>query len=275
MLPRERVQLDQIKREQNVVDAIALVGGAVAIASALQRGSVVPDQQEINDLSAVAGMSSQAQQHVVEAMLKYLGVVRLHASSYPMVNILGPQKVNTHSVIAFTHALEAAIVDAAEAIDELIVDGACRYVVPTQPRQETMTPSGIASLIAESSAVSTWKLPFFVDRSMSTLPPGRAGDAEAVLRKSAELDGDHAIKSAIAFSGVDAAMMAAPAAGPIGVGLALSWALMALGKSLYEYQQLQRLFKASVDPDQLLRGLEHEPADKLGVILDLIGVLTI
>jgi hypothetical protein len=57
------------------------------------------------------------------------------------------------------------------------------------------------------------------------------------------------------------------------VGVALVWGVLSLIQEIHDYQQMQTLFRATIDPQMLLLGLEHEPASKLSVLLALLGAL--
>ena len=55
--------------------------------------------------------------------------------------------------------------------------------------------------------------------------------------------------------------------------MAFLWAVVTLARSVHEYEQLQTLFAASIDPAVLLLADdEHDPASTLSVFFDLLGL---
>jgi hypothetical protein len=116
-------------------------------------------------------------------------------------------------------------------------------------------------------------MPFFVERACGHLPPRDALDIDAIMALATQTESDEAIRRGLLIAGVECALIRASAAGPIGVGVALVWGVLSLIQEIHDYQQMQTLFRATIDPQMLLLGLEHEPASKLSVLLALLGAL--
>jgi hypothetical protein len=271
---RRAAHIDEVKREKVVVQGVSLVIAALSIAKAVNEGRLMLSPEDNRRLAIAAGLSSQAAQNLAEAMTQYLGAVRLHGTRYPILSLLGPREIRSDSTMYLATKIDEAIDDAVDAIEMLMASGARRFAIPpTHQNPHSMTPSALARLIAAGGRTSVWKLPFFVERATQTLPDQDAQDVDSVLTLAGKLDSEGAIANALAFGGVELAMMAAPAAGPIGVGVALQWAIVQIIQAVREYHELQALFAASVDPNYLLRGLEHEEASELDVMLSFLGLI--
>jgi hypothetical protein len=125
----------------------------------------------------------------------------------------------------------------------------------------------------KSDLLSVWKIPFFVERALLVLPPRQAIDVRAMMELAASHDVGGAIATSLAMFGVDTACMFLPAAGPVGVAIALMVAVFHLSDSVHEYRSLSALYHASLDPSLLLREAEHDEPSRLSVALDLLGLL--
>lgn len=268
---RQAAAIDQIRREQFVVQATSLGLCALVICQQLSEGRLFPESQDLRRLREATGLASQAAQNMADAMTQYLDVVRGQATSYPILTLLGPREVRADGLSNLAQKIDEVVTEAQVAIDHLMTEGARRFVIPQTFQQPT--PQALAKSVADSSVVSVWKVPFFLERAIQTLPLAQAEDVDHVRVLASQLESGTAIKSAIALGGIDVAIMAAPAAGPIGVAIAMQWACIQLFRSIEEYQQLSNLFKASIDPNYLLLGLDHEPASRIGMILAFIGVI--
>lgn len=272
----KNAEIDAVKREQFVVQAVSLGLCVLAIHAALREGRLIPEPQDMQRLAVATGLTTQAAQNTADAMTRYLDAVSRHAADYPILTLLGPRKVRTDGYSDLAKNIDEAVDDARNAIDHLMTEGARKFVIPdTYQNLHSMTPHALAKLVAEGSAVSVWKVPFFLERAIQILPEENARDVDQVMALAATLESEGAIKSSLALGGIEIAMMAAPIAGPIGVGVAVAWGLVGVIRSVQEYRQLSWLFEASIDPHYLLRGLEHEPASKLGVLLSFLGMIVL
>ncbi len=271
---RRAAQIDTIKREKIVVQGVSLIITVGALADAVGNGRIFLSPEDNRRLAYAAGLSSQAAQNMADAMRQYLRVVRQHGSDYPILSLLGPREVRSDSTIYLATKIDEAIDDAVRSIEELMRSGARSYAIPQKNDVLSAAfPSGLARVIADTGKTSVWKLPFFVERAIQTLPDRDARDADSVMALASRLESEGAIANALAVGGVELAMMAAPAAGPVGVIVALEWAVIQVIQAVREYRELQTLFEASVDPNFLLRGVEHEEASKLDVMLSLLGLI--
>jgi len=273
---RRSAHVDEVKREKTVVQGVSLLIAAATIVNAVNEGRIILAPEDNRRLGYAAGLMNQAAQNLAEALQQYLGVVRLHGSKYPILSLLGPREVRSDSTMYLASKIDEAIDDAVEAVEILMRSGARSFAIPaTHQDPHSMTPSALAKVIAESGKTSVWKLPFFVERATQTLPDRDAQDVDSVLTLAEKLDSDGAIANALALGGIELAMMAAPAAGPIGVGVALQWGILQIIHAIREYRELKTLFAASVDPNYLLRGLEHEDASKFDVMLSFLGLIVV
>ncbi|WP_432574662.1 hypothetical protein [Kineococcus sp. SYSU DK005] len=270
---RAEVKLDQIRRVAALRTAVSVVVGAAAVVMALQRGVIYPDRQELSQLALAAKIRNDGTAAEAEATAAYLVGLREAATSYPIVTVAGPLQLTARNSPQWAAELDRLLRTCEESIDELLREGAAASTMPTKPEVDALTPAGLARRAAGAGRVTAWKLPFFIDRAIGVLPPRLAEDVASVRRLAAELDSSGATKSALAFAGMDLAMLGVAAAGPIGIGLAMVWGLVELGVDLAEYEQLQKLFHATLDPTLLLLDVEHGPASALAVVLDLVGVL--
>jgi hypothetical protein len=97
----------------------------------------------------------------------------------------------------------------------------------------------------------------------------------AIQRHAQEQAKDAAFMEMFATLGCEAVATFAPAAGPIGIAIAVAWALYGFSQSMHEYREVQTLYDATLDPAILLSGdAKHDPGDPSAVIMDLVGVLT-
>jgi hypothetical protein len=246
---------------------------AVAVASSLQRGAVQLDGTAWKQIAYATQLQTEAALHTAEATTAYLQVLRREARDHPILLILEHRRL-THAVVTeVARAIDDAVEEAEKAIASIRVHGANQAAVPEQRRAQDLTCTGLAQRLSAADALSVWKLPFFVERALLELPPAEAVEVVSLMEISAELAGGAALKQSLSLFGIDTATMLAPAAGPVGIGLALAWALFTLGKSIQEYRQLSALYHATLDPAILLRGLDHEDASRTGIIMDLFGLL--
>jgi hypothetical protein len=273
---RRSTHIDDVKREKTVVQGASLLIAAATLVNAVSEGRVILSPEDNRRLGYAAGLMTDAARNQAEAMQQYLGVVRLHGSRYPILSLLGPREVSADSTMYLARMIDDAIDDAVEAIEDLMMSGARRFAIPaTHQDPHSMTPSALAKVIAHSGQTSVWKLPFFVERATQTLHDRDAADVDSVLALAEKVDSEGAIANALALGGIELAMMAAPAAGPIGVGVALQWGILQIIHAVREYRELKTLFAASIDPNYLLRGLEHEDASKLDVMLSFLGLIVV
>lgn len=273
---RKAAHVDEIRREQMVVQAISLGLCALVIYAQVREGRLLPEPEDMRRLNMATGMASEAAQHTAEAMTKYLDAIRREAAEYPILTLLGPREVPTGGFGPLCKAIDEAVADSVAACERLMAEGAGRLVVPESFASEhAMTPSRLAKRVAEASVLSVFKVPFFLERAIQTLPARDAEDVDRVLGLAAELESGKAIAGAVALGGIETAMLAAPAAGPVGVAIAVQWALVEVVRSVHEYGQLKALFEASIDPRLFLRGLEHEPASRLSILFSLLGLIVV
>jgi hypothetical protein len=271
---RRGADVDAVKREQLVVEAVALAITTLAVAAALQRGAVTLDRAAWDQIAYATKLTDQARANTAEAVTRYLQVLRREAARHPILLVLSHAELAGGTALALGRAIDDALKESGGAIETLRAEGANSETLPEQRRASDLTPSGMAERLSEAGRLSVWKLPFFVERALGHLPPERAAEVVAILQVAAETSEGAAIKQMLALFGIETSMMlAAAAGGPVGIGLALAWALFNLGGSIVEYQQLSALYHATLDPAVLLRGTDHEEAGKLGIVLDLIGLI--
>jgi proline racemase len=218
-------------------------------------------------------MSQEARTHTVEALAKYMETVRTEAEKHPVVLLLDHPDVENVSFNLFAKAVDDALRKCEKAVEKLMQGGVNQETFGTARRYQDLSFTGMAAQIANSSRVSVWKVPFFMERALLVQPVRQANVVRRMMEYAAEVEGQGAIRMNLAFMGTDTAMMVAPAAGYIGVALALTWAIISLGRSIHEYTQLSDLYEASIDPAVQLLGDEHGPASKLWVVLDLFGLI--
>ena len=270
---RRSVDLDAIKREQNVVECLALGLMINAVAGSINRLDFTMDAQAWAELASAMQMSQEARTHTVEALAKYMETVRTEAEKHPVVLLLDHPEVENVSFNLFAKAVNDALRKCEKAVEKLMQGGVNQETFGTARRYQDLSFTGMAAQIANSSRVSVWKLPFFMERALLVQPVRQANVVRRMMEYAAEVEGQGAIRMNLAFMGTDTAMMVAPAAGYIGVALALTWAIISLGRSIHEYTQLSDLYEASIDPAVQLLGDEHGPASKLWVVLDLFGLI--
>lgn len=271
----DRHELSQLKVEKLVVTAAALGLAGRAIVDAADRGVIYPDREESRQLAAALGLATQAQAHLMEATQKYFTILCALAREHPLVLQLAPKGVSSDGgVMRFALDIAETIAESHEAIATLRTDAVRQRVIPVQHADpHAYFPAGIAGLIVAAGKFSVWKMPFFVERACGHLPPRDALDVDAILTLATQTESDQAIRRSFLVAGIEFALMKAPAAGPIGVGIALVWGVIALAQEIHDYQQMQTLFRATIDPKMLLLGLEHEPASKLSVLFAFLGAL--
>ncbi|MGV3582810.1 MAG: hypothetical protein ACO1N8_10950 [Methylophilus sp.] len=266
--------VDSVKTERVVASGVAMIFALSAIDQSFKRGNIYLDQEAMRQLAEAGQMANQAQQNYLEAMSSYLEILATEAQSHPILLLLGPKALTNSTVESYTlfaAEIKETIDDTLKAIEKLRVEGACHYVIPDKIDNHSFNISVLSETISDSNAFSVWKLPFFVERAKQFLPEQRMKEVDTLIEMAAKKD--KAIASALAMGGMDLAMLAAPACGPIGVGLSVFWGIIGLIQSGYEYVELKTLFNASINPAILLRGVEHEPASKIGILLSVVGVI--
>jgi hypothetical protein len=247
---------------------------AIAVADAvLNRGAVTLDRQAWQLIDGAARLSTEAARHQAEAMTKYITVLRREARRHPVLLILDHERLTGSTVLDVGRLVDEALSEAEVALTRLRVASVNTQAIPAQRRPQDLTMTGLAERLTASDRVSVWKLPFFLEGALLEMPPAQALEIRRVMELAARTAEGREIAQSLSLLGINSAAMLAPSAGPVGIGLALAWALFNLGTSLREYRQLSDLFHATLDPDLLLRGLDHEEASKLSVILDIIGLL--
>lgn len=268
-------ELSQLKVEKWVVTAAALGLAGRAIVDAADRGVIYPDREESRQLADALGLATEAQAHLMEATQKYFTILCALARKHPLVLQLAPKGVSSDGgVMRFARDIAQTIADSREAIATLRSDAVRQRVIPAQHADpHAYFPAGIAALVVAAGKFSVWKMPFFVERACGHLPPRDALDIDAILTLATQTESDEAIRRGLLVAGVECALIKASAAGPIGVGIALVWGVLSLIQEIHDYQQMQTLFRATIDPQILLLGLEHEPASKLSVLFAFLGAL--
>lgn len=270
---RKNADVDAIRTEQKVVEAVSLAITTLAVAAALNRGAVTLDHAAWQQIAAATKLSNQARLNTAEAVTRYLQTLRREAAEHPLVLVLANMGLAGSSALAVARGIDEAVRDAEAAIAKLRAEGVNGETVAAQRGAQDLTPSGLAERLSTAGRLSVWKLPFFLERALSHLPPDRGAEVTAILELAAETGEGEEIRQMLGLFGIETAMMLAAAAGPVGIGLAAAWALFNLGSSIVEYQQLSALYHATLDPAVLLRGMNHEEASKLGIVFDLIGLL--
>lgn len=270
---RRSVDLNAIKREQTLVECLALGLMINAIATSINRLDLTMDGPAWAELASAMQMSEEARTHTVEALARYMETVRTEAEKHPVILLLDPFEVENISFNVFAAEVDKALKNCEKAIDDLMASGVNQETFGEARTYKDLSFTGMAEKIAGSSRVSVWKLPFFMERALLVQPLRQANVVRRMMEYAAEVEGNGALRMNLAFMGMDTAMMVAPAAGYIGVALALTWAIASLGRSIHEYSQLSDLYEASIDPGVQLLGDEHGPASKLWVVLDLFGLI--
>lgn len=265
---RLRWQVDELKRTATIVDGVALLLTLNAIVDSVKRNDLTIDAQARKEMAHAAGLQAEAHRQMMEGVVEYLTTLREEALRFPVLLVLDHTDVIT--VTGVRGRVFAALDAAEKAIGEL-----CRTAVNagTIPEYRVGSLTDMAGDIAAGSRVTVWKLPFFLDRAISDMPPKDGNIVRRMRQFAGEVERGNAIKHGIMLGGIDAAMLAAPLAGPVGVGVALMWAAMHLARSIHEYSQLTSLFKASIDRSVLLMGdAEHDPASTLNIVFDILGL---
>lgn len=265
---RKVARVGALKREAFVVDLVAALLVLDAIGGSIGRNELLMDPQAQKEIADAAELSSVKSIEVLEGVTAYLKAVRQEAATFPVLLIMD------HSV---GHTVADFMTNVFEALDK--AEGAIANLCRTGVNSETVPDSRVANLsdmaerIAAGSIVTVWKLPFFIDHALNDMSMRDANIVRRMRRFAGEVERGDSIQAGIMLGGVDVAMMGAALAGPVGVGVAFIWAVTALARSVHEYTQLQDLFEASISPEVLLLGVEHETASKLGVVFDILGLL--
>lgn len=270
---RRNAQVDAVRTKERVVTAVTIAVTTIAFWDALLNRQTLLDRVAWQQIDWAAGLSRDAAQNTAEATVRYLTVLRREAERHPVLLVLDHQRLTQETVLGVGRAVDEALRDAEAAIARLRASGANTRAIPAQRRAQDLTPTGLAERLTASNRVSVWKLPFFVEDALLRMPPARASETQRVMELAARTGEGAAIAQSLSLFGINSAAMLAPAAGPVGVGLALAWALFSLGTTITEYRQLSDLFHATLDPAALLRGLDHEEASSLAILLDVIGLL--
>jgi len=271
---RRAADVDAVRREQNVVTAVTMAATAIAVLDAwANRGAFQLDRRAWQIIDAAAQLTTEAAQHRAEAMTAYLRVLRREARAHPVLLVLDHERLVGSTVLDVGRLVDTALRDAETALGRLRVASVNTAAVPAQRRAQDLTPTGLAERLSTADPVSVWKLPFFVEAALLEMPPTQAVEVRRVMELAARTGEAQSVYHGLALLGINSAAMLAPAAGSIGVALALAWGLFNLGTSVREYRQLSDLFHATLDPAVLLRGLDHEEASRLTIILDIFGLL--
>lgn len=269
---RRSADLDAIKTEQSVVEAVSVALTVVAVAGALDRRWFALDPQAWKEIAEATQMADRARLHTAQAVARYLQVLRREANTYPVLLVLDHRRLVHAKMGPFARALDEALTAAEKAITSLRGSAVNAETIPDMRRPQDVTMTGLAERVAGAGKVSVWKLPFFIEQAILGLPAQDANHVLQIMELAAELEEGNAIKNNLKLFGVEAAMMVAPLTGFVGVALALAWALASLGRTVYEYQQMSDLFEASLEPALLLRGDEHGRASHVAILFDLLGL---
>jgi hypothetical protein len=271
---RKAVDLTAIKREEKVVNCVTTALTVVAVVYALGRGAFSLDRRAWSAIETATGLSAEAATHTAEACFKYLQVLRGEATSHPVLLILDLDDLQTPASGELADALDRALSDAEGRIHDLWMASVVSETVPSQRGLRDYSCTGLAERIAGANALSVWKLPFFMELAILQQCPNLASDVTAMMDLAVEQGKDDAVRRSMSLLGLQSsAMIAALAGGPIGIALALTMAIYSLGSSIKEYEELQTLYQATLDPTVLLRGLDHEEASRVSIIMDLIGLI--
>jgi hypothetical protein len=265
---RKTWQVEELKTAATVVDAVAVILVLGAVLGSIDRNDLFMDARAEREMAFAAGLQAEAQLQLLDGVTGYLKALREEAAKFPVLLIMDHEEEYRWPQDAKAEAFEA-LDDAEEAIADLCRTGVNSTTMP-DTRVEKLT--GMAERIAGGSKVAVWKLPFFIDQALNDMPVRDANVVRRMRRFAAELKRDDAIQAGIILGGVDVAMVAAPLAGPVGVGVAFIWAIIALARSIHEYSQLATLYKASINPAVLLLADEHDPASKMGIVFDILGL---
>ena len=265
---RKTWQVEELKTAATVVDAVAIILVLGAVLGSVDRNDLLMDAQAEREMAFAAGLQAEAQIQLLEGVTGYLKALREEAAKFPVLLIMDHREEYHWPQDARAEAFDV-LDDAEEAIAELCRAGVNSTTVP-ESRVEKLT--GMAERIAGGSKVAVWKLPFFIDQALSDMPVRDANIVRRMRRFAAEVERGDSIQAGIILGGVDVAMVAAPLAGPVGVGVAFIWAIIALARSIHEYSQLASLYKASINPAVLLLADEHDPASKIGIVFDILGL---
>jgi hypothetical protein len=266
---RERVQVDTLKLS-GVISGFAALGLTIwAIAGSVKRGDLTIDDRAQSQMDQATNEHQSEARKIAAQVEEYLKVLRHEAETFPVLLVMDHSSRYTYYEEAQQEALEA--LDAAEvALAELCEDGAGEVVVPDW---RPAAPEDVAERIARSNMLSVWKMPFFMDAALLELPPRRANTVRRMRRFAADIDSKKQVASAIMSGGADTASLFATLAGPIGISMAVMWGMVGVLEAGHDHAQLRKLFSASLSPNELLRGGDHDPPSKAGVVLSLLGLI--
>jgi hypothetical protein len=268
---RKREGFGTLEFDQNIRTALTMASTVAAVWSSWSRGELLLDKEAWNAIAEANRLQELKDREVAEATYRYLEVLRSEAARHPILLLIHEDLLASHLDVA--RAIGERSEAAEAAIARIRAAGVNREVIPGIRRPEDVSCTGLARRLLESPLESVWKLPFFMERAILRLHPAEALDVRGIMDLAARNKGGEAIAQSLAFFGIETAALFAPAAGPVGIGLALAWALYNLGRSVEEYRALSALYNATLDPSLLLRGSEHAEPGKLGILLDLLGLL--
>lgn len=211
------------------------------------------------------------------ALLNYLLRMRELARNFPILIVL--QHLTARSSPASSNdiqrALISAIIDANEAIRRLHEE-MFRPVIPRAERKgEAPATVELAEAISQAGRLSVWKLPFFMEKALIGLPdderPSVGYTRIAALYRTEKRLAMQKLTSIPIDLLVTGALLAC---GPIGAVLGLALAIPGLSGSFAEYEEMNALYHASLDPAFLALGDEgHEPPSVAGLAFDVFLLL--
>lgn len=268
---RRREGFGTLEFDRNIRTALTTASTVAAVWSSWSRGELLLDREAWNAIAEANRLQEQKDREVAEATYRYLEALRSEAARHPILLLIQADLLASHLDVA--RAIGERSEAAEEAIAHIRAEGANRDVIPGSRRPQDVSCTGLAQRLLDSPLVGVWKLPFFMERALLGLHAADAMDARGIMELAARRRGGEAIAQSLGFFGIETAAMFAPAAGPVGIGLALAWALCNLGRSVQEYRALSALYHATLDPSLLLRGAEHAEPGKLGILLDLLGLI--
>jgi hypothetical protein len=265
---REKFEVDELKTAAGVIDGVALLVTLGAIAGSIVRGDLIDDlaRRQVAQASWFQGI---ARRQLMESVTEYLTVLRKEAERFPVLFVMDHRNVQRVAEQQKEDVLEQ-LKQAEDAISELCREGVNATTVSESFEDKL---ADMAERIADGSRICVWKLPFFIDQAMDDMSPREANAVRCMRGFAAEVESGNAIRNGIILGSVEVAMLVAVFAGPVGVGVALMWAVTRLMRTVHEYDQLDALFKASLDRSFLLPESEHDPASKMWIIFDVLGLL--
>lgn len=266
-------EIDQLKKELVVQQVVTLAATAAAVLTDKGPSPLQLTRATWDEINAADADLDQKSLQVAQATYGYLATLRAEAKQHPIVLVLQHQDLSSVTYHQLGHAIDVAVKEAEQATARIRAVGVNTPTFPRRYRPDDTKCSGLAASMNKSDLLSVWKIPFFVERALLAIPPRQAIDVRAMMELAASHDVGGAIATSLALFGVDTACMFLPAAGPVGVAIALMVAVFHLSDSVHEYRSLHALYHASLDPSLLLREAEHDEPSRLSVVLDLLGLL--